>query len=281
MAGKSGMPHADVSRSTILKLTLTPLKLQPDGKKTAGEAPQYFNTFDMKILIIEDELKVAEVIKRGLTEEGYETELAYDGEIGLRLAQSGNYDLILLDVNLPLLNGLELCRILREKDEVTPVLMLTALGMSDDIVAGLEAGADDYLPKPFHFNELYARIKALTRRRKLLLQAAQSDKGTGNSDVFRIADLEIDFDSREVTRSGKAIQLTVKEYALLEYLARNAGKVRSRSEIAESVWGLNFETGTNFIDVYINYLRNKIDKPFDKKLIHTVTGFGYVLKLAA
>lgn len=236
----------------------------------------------MKILIIEDELKVAEVLRRGLVEEGYETELAYDGEIGLRLAQTGNYDLILLDVNLPLLNGLELCRILREKDEVTPVLMLTALGMSDDIVAGLEAGADDYLPKPFHFNELYARIKALTRRRKISFQSVEIEKGKGSSgNVFRIADLEIDFDSREVKRSNKSVQLTVKEYALLEYLAKNAGKVRSRAEIAESVWGLNFETGTNFIDVYINYLRNKIDKPFEKKLIHTVTGFGYVLKLAA
>ena len=237
----------------------------------------------MKILIVEDELKVAEVLKRGLNEEGYETHLAYDGEIGLRLAQSGAFDLILLDVNLPLINGLELCRLLREKDEVTPVLMLTALGMSDDVVAGLEAGADDYLPKAFHFNELYARIKALTRRRKLLTQRP-SPVATGqhsHADIFRLADLEMDFDSREVRRSGNPIQLTAREYALLEYLARNTGKVRSRAEIAESVWGLNFETGTNFIDVYINYLRNKIDKPFDRKLIHTVTGFGYVLKLTA
>lgn len=235
----------------------------------------------MKILVVEDEVKVAEVLKRGLKEEGYDADLAYDGEIGLRLAQSGGYDLILLDVNLPLMNGLELCRVLREKDEVTPVLMLTALGMSDDVVAGLEAGADDYLPKPFHFNELYARIRALTRRRKLLHEKSKqaADKNF-RENIFKLADLEIDFDSREVRRSGKVIQLTVKEYALLEYMARNTGKVRSRSEIAESVWGLNFETGTNFIDVYINYLRNKIDKPFGRKLIHTVTGFGYVLKLA-
>jgi DNA-binding response OmpR family regulator len=231
----------------------------------------------MKILIVEDETKVAEVLKRGLQEEGYESDIAYDGQIGLRLAQSGQYELILLDINLPLLNGLELCKQLREKDEVTPVLMLTALGMSDDIVAGLEAGADDYLPKPFKFNELYARIKALTRRRKVSFQKEAGE--APKEDVFRLGDLTIDFDAREVKRAGKTIQLTAKEYTLLEYLARNVGKVRSRQEIAESVWGLTFETGTNFIDVYINYLRNKIDKPFGSKLIQTVTGFGYILKL--
>jgi len=232
----------------------------------------------MRILIVEDEVKVAEVLKRGLAEAGYESEVAYDGQIGLRLAQSGQFELILLDVNLPLMNGLELCKALREKDEVTPVLMLTALGMSDDIVAGLESGADDYLPKPFKFNELYARIKALTRRRRITF-AGQPTVTAGTHDIFTFADLTIDFDAREVKRAGKLIQLTAKEYSLLEYLARNAGKVKSRQEIAESVWGLTFETGTNFIDVYINYLRNKIDKPFDKKLIQTSTGFGYVLKL--
>ncbi|SKC48489.1 response regulator [Ohtaekwangia koreensis] len=232
----------------------------------------------MKLLIVEDETKVAEVLKRGLTEAGYEADVAFDGQIGLRLAKTGSYDLVLLDINLPLLNGLELCKQLRETDEVTPVLMLTALGMSDDIVAGLDAGADDYLPKPFRFNELYARIKALTRRKKIYTAAAHNGQSV-HEDKFTLADLEIDFDAREVKRSGKVIQLTAKEYALLEYLARNAGKVRSRLEIAESVWGLNFETGTNFIDVYINYVRNKVDKPFNPKLIHTVTGFGYILKL--
>lgn len=235
----------------------------------------------MKILIIEDEIKVAEVLKRGLTEAGYETETAFDGQSGLRMATTGKFDLILLDINLPLLNGLEVCRQLREKDEVTPVLMLTALGMSDDIVTGLDAGADDYLPKPFRFNELYARIKALTRRKKIYsnLSAVKTHGDDESEDVFTLADLHIDFDAREVKRGDKTIQLTAKEYALLEYLARNSGKVRSRLEIAEAVWGLDFETGTNFIDVYISYLRNKIDKPFDKKLVHTVTGFGYVLKL--
>ncbi|HEY9044998.1 MAG TPA: response regulator transcription factor [Ohtaekwangia sp.] len=233
----------------------------------------------MRLLIVEDETKVAEVLKRGLTEAGYEADVAFDGQIGLRLAKSGNYDLILLDINLPLLNGLELCKQLREKDEITPVLMLTALGMSDDIVAGLDAGADDYLPKPFRFNELYARIKALTRRKKILVANNHQPDNNIAQDIFILGDLEIDFDARDVKRAGKSIQLTAKEYALLEYLANNAGKVRSRLEIAESVWGLNFETGTNFIDVYINYLRNKVDKPFTPKLIHTVTGFGYILKL--
>jgi two-component system, OmpR family, copper resistance phosphate regulon response regulator CusR len=232
----------------------------------------------MKILLVEDEAKVAEVVRRGLTEEGYEVETAYDGKVGLRLALAGGFDVILLDINLPLMNGLELCKRLREQDEITPVLMLTALGMSDDIVSGLDAGADDYLPKPFRFNELYARIKALTRRRKLSLSTEAKHDGS-KADIFRLADLVIDYDAREIKRGDKLIQLTAREYALLEYLARNAGKVRSRLEIAEAVWGLDFETGTNFIDVYINYLRNKIDKPFNKKLIHTVTGFGYVLKL--
>ncbi len=234
----------------------------------------------MKILIVEDELNVAEVLKRGLVEEGYETEVAYDGQIGLRLAQNGRYDLIILDVNLPLLNGLELCKKLREKDDQTPVMMLTALSMSDDIVLGLESGADDYLPKPFRFNELYARVKALTRRKKFPMVTAPIEEKPGEpTNYFILADLMVDFDAKQVKRNGKIIQLTAKEFSLLEYLARNKGKVRSRLEIAEAVWDLNFETGTNFIDVYINYLRNKIDKNFDPKLIHTITGFGYVLKL--
>lgn len=234
----------------------------------------------MKILVVEDEIKVSEVLKRGLQEAGYEVDTAYDGEIGLRLAGSGKYDLIILDINLPRINGLELCKQLRQKDEVTPVLMLTALGMSDDIVTGLEAGADDYMSKPFRFNELYARVKALTRRKRIATEIAEKspDKKI-KLDFFKLADLVIDFEGKEVKRNGRAIQLTAREYALLEYLARNQGKVRSRGDIAEAVWGLDFETGTNFIDVYINYLRNKIDRNFDPKLIHTITGFGYVLKL--
>lgn len=236
----------------------------------------------MKLLVVEDEVKVAEVLKRGLEEAGYDTDVAYDGQIGLRLAQSGKYDLILLDVNLPLLNGLELCKQLRLKDEKTAVLMLTALGMSDDIVAGLEAGADDYLPKPFRFNELYARIKALTRRRNISLSEiaeTQHEYSPIGDTVFTLANFEINFKNREVKRAGTILQLTLKEYTLLEFLAKHTGKVCSRMEIAENVWGLNFQTGTNFIDVYINYLRNKIDKPFTPKLIQTVPGFGYVFKL--
>lgn len=233
----------------------------------------------MKILVVEDETKVSEVLKRGLTEEGYDVTTAFDGESGLRFALGEKFDLILLDINLPKMNGLELCKSLREKDEITPVLMLTALGMSDDIVTGLEAGADDYLPKPFRFNELYARIKALTRRRVIIHSDSDGSQAQVKKNiVFVLEDLSIDFEAKQVKRAGKLIQLTAKEYALLEYLAQNAGKVRSRQEIAESVWGLDFETGTNFIDVYINYLRNKVDKPFPRKLIHTVTGFGYILK---
>lgn len=232
----------------------------------------------MKILVVEDEIKVAEVLKRGLGEEGYDAEIANDGEAGLQMATHERYDLILLDINLPMMNGLEVCRQIRLVDEATPVLMLTALGMSDDIVAGLEAGADDYMAKPFRFNELYARIRALTRRKKVTENITGKDKDEEH-DVFVLDDLYIDFTAREVKRGGKPIQLTAKEYALLEYLARNGGRIRKRSEIAGSVWGLDFETGTNFIDVYISYLRNKIDKPFAKKLVHTVTGFGYVLKL--
>ena len=232
----------------------------------------------MNVLVVEDEQKVAEVLRRGLLEEGYEVALAYDGRLGLELAQSGKYDLILLDVNLPLMNGLDLCKKLRETDEVTPVLMLTALGMSDDIVAGLDSGADDYLPKPFRFNELYARMKALTRRKKHF-PASSSGMASEKKKTFTLADLEIDFDSREVRRSETKIILTAREYALLEYLAQNMGKAKSRADLAQDVWGLNFETGTNFIDVYINYLRNKVDKAFKPKLIHTVPGFGYILKL--
>jgi two-component system, OmpR family, copper resistance phosphate regulon response regulator CusR len=233
----------------------------------------------MKILVIEDEVKLSEVLKRGLIEAGYEVETAFDGETGLNLALTEKYNLILLDINLPKLNGLDLCKKLREKDELTPVLMLTALGMSEDIVTGLEAGADDYLPKPFRFNELYARIKALTRRKVILDNVIAKNSAAGKNIVFILEDLSIDFEAKQVKRGGKLIQLTAKEYSLLEYLAQNTGKVRSRQEIAESVWGLDFETGTNFIDVYINYLRNKIDKGFPVKFIHTVTGFGYILKV--
>lgn len=238
------------------------------------------NLAAMKILIVEDEIKVAEVLKRGLEEASYTVDVVHDGQEALQQVASNTYELILLDINLPTMNGLEVCKRIRERDNVISILMLTALSMSEDIVNGLEAGADDYMAKPFRFNELYARVKALTRRKKIINELTQSLASSSEKrDVFTLDDLEIDFDARTVTRAGKHIQLTAREYALLEYLARHAGKVRSRLEIAEAVWDLDFETGTNFIDVYINYLRNKIDKPFGRRLVQTVTGFGYVLKL--
>jgi DNA-binding response OmpR family regulator len=231
-----------------------------------------------RILLADDHQILAEGLRCLLEPEFWIVATVYDGRQMIETALQERPDVIIADISMPVLNGLDLCRQLREKDESTPVLMLTALGMSDDIVAGLEAGADDYLSKPFRFNELYARVKALTRRKKIF---ASNNEGANQDSkkVFRLADLQIDFDGREVQRGAKRIQLTAKEYALLEYLARNTGKVRSRLEIAEAVWGLDFETGTNFIDVYISYLRNKVDKPFDVKLIQTITGFGYVLKL--
>ena len=228
----------------------------------------------MKILVVEDEIKVAEVLKRGLEEAGYDIELAFDGQMGWHYAQGGDIDLFILDINLPQLNGLELCKLIRSQDEYTPVLMLTALGMSEDIVTGLEAGADDYIAKPFRFNELFARIKALSRRTNLARQSIQSEQ----IERLQFADLCMDMDAKEVRRGDTKIKLTAREFSLLEYLMRNAGKVCSRSEIAKAVWRLDFETGTNFVDVYINYLRNKLDKPFKTKLIHTHTGFGYTLK---
>jgi two-component system, OmpR family, copper resistance phosphate regulon response regulator CusR len=227
----------------------------------------------MELLVVEDEPKVAALLDQGLKEQGYGVTIAYDGETGLRLAKSGKFQLIVLDVNLPYLNGLELCRILRESDDATPVIMLTALGMSDDIVSGLEAGADDYMTKPFKFTELFARIKALTRR-----ASSPKIESTDEGEVFRLGDLKIAYDGRQVFRGNKEITLTAREYALLVYLAKNKGKVRTRQEIAEKVWDLNFDTGTNFIDVYVSYLRNKMDKPFESRLIHTVVGIGYVLK---
>lgn len=223
----------------------------------------------MRILLIEDEPGIASFIRKGLAENGYDVVQAYDGETGLRLAREQTYDVILLDVILPHKNGTEVCRAIRAHgDTQTPILMLTALSATQDVVTGLDAGADDYLTKPFKFQELLARIRALQRRQQRLPQAH----------VLRIADLELDLDRKEVTRAGKQIRLTAREFNLLYFLMRNAGKVISRANILEEVWNLNFEPGTNVIDVYVNYLRNKIDKPFKNKLIHTVIGMGYVLK---
>ena len=223
----------------------------------------------MKILVIEDEPKVASFLRQGLEEQNFQVDVAYDGQTGKRLAISKNYDLILLDVIIPYINGVELCKELRASNIDTAVLMLTALGTTDDKLSGFDAGADDYLVKPFAFSELLARIKALTKRTR---------GGVAGSNVIRVSDLELNLDQRNVRRGGKTIELTAKEFALLEYFIRNKGKVLSRADIARKVWDINFDTGTNVVDVYVNFLRKKIDKDFPTKLIHTHIGVGYILK---
>lgn len=222
-----------------------------------------------KILIVEDESRVAAFIKMGLEECGYDTDIAYDGMMGKSLALSIQYDLIVLDINLPHVNGFQLCKIIREKNIQTPILMLTALGRMEDKLQGFEYGADDYLSKPFEFKELIARIKALLKRSRTQPILAG---------IIRIADLEINLDSKTITRAGIEIELRSKEYTLLEYMATKKGKVISRSELIENVWGTNFDINSNVVDVYINFLRNKMDKNFTPQLIHTRVGMGYVLK---
>lgn len=221
----------------------------------------------MHILVVEDEQKVAGFIQRGLEEEGYKVELAFDGEVGLEKGLTGNFDLILMDIMLPKKDGITVVRELREKDIKTPVLCLTARDSVDDKVAGLDIGADDYLAKPFAFAELVARCRALIRR-------GTSDRGA----EIHFSDLRLDPVTHKVWRSGNEIELTSKEYALMEYFMRNPNKVLTRTMIAENVWDYSFDSFTNIIDVYVNYLRNKIDREYDKKLIHTVRGSGYVLK---
>ena len=222
----------------------------------------------MKILLVEDEPKVVDFIQRGLEEQGYETEVAYDGQMGERLALKGEHNLIIIDVVLPFINGFELCRRIREKGLDVPVLMLTALGTTEDKVAGFDAGTDDYLVKPFEFAELLARIKALTKRRSGLVQTSSG---------ISVGELYLDLDRKSARRGDKNIELTSKEFTLLEFLMRNKGRVVSRAEIAEKVWEITFDTGTNVIDVYINILRKKIDKDFEHKYIQTRIGLGYCL----
>jgi len=222
----------------------------------------------MKILIIEDEPKVVEFLKKGLEEQDYDVDVAYDGQMGERIAIKNIYDIILLDVVLPYINGYELCKKIREKNQNVPIIMLTALGTTDDKITGFDHGADDYLVKPFEFKELLARIKALTKRASGIIQT---------QNIIRIFDLELDLDKKNARRADKSIDLTAKEFALLELLMRNKGRVISRSEIAEKIWEITFDTGTNVVDVYINILRKKIDKEFENKLIHTKIGLGYYL----
>ncbi|WP_212003735.1 response regulator transcription factor [Chitinophaga sp. HK235] len=225
----------------------------------------------MKILVIEDESKVGAFIKRGLEEHHHQVEVYTDGLLGQQAAIAEDYDLVILDIMLPGINGLTICRNLRARDVTAPVLMLTALNATHDIVDGLNAGADDYLAKPFHFSELVARVNALSRRKNNFKQ---------EKEILALADLRLDTTSKTASREGQEITLTAKEYALLELLLKNTGKVLSRALISEAVWGLEFDTGTNTIDVYVNYLRNKIEKGFSgEKLIHTVVGMGYVMKV--
>jgi two-component system, OmpR family, copper resistance phosphate regulon response regulator CusR len=223
----------------------------------------------MKVLIIEDEVKTVQSLKMGLEEHQMVVEFAHDGLAGKQIAEEGNFDVIISDVIMPKLSGFELVKNLRQSGVKTPILLLTAMGATDDKVVGFEAGADDYLVKPFEFKELLVRIRALARRGK-----EESLPKT----ILSFADLEMNLDAKTCHRSGKKVELTPKEFALMEYLIRNQGRVISKTEIAEKVWDINFDTGTNVIEVYVSYLRNKLDRPFDKKLIHTMFGLGYVLK---
>ncbi|MBS1681631.1 MAG: response regulator transcription factor [Bacteroidetes bacterium] len=223
----------------------------------------------MNILLVEDELSVSNFIRKGFESEGYLIDVAYDGIIGKNFFTKKTYDIAILDINLPGMNGFQLCSEFKKEQPHMPIIFLTALDGLDDKIAGFESGADDYLIKPFEFQELLMRVKALTRR---------SNSKALTEKKISIADLEMETNGKVVTRAGKRIDLTAREFSLLEYLMINKGRVVSRVDIAERVWDLNFDTSTNVIDVYINYLRKKIDKGFDQKLLHTVVGMGYTIR---
>ncbi|HLK29688.1 MAG TPA: response regulator transcription factor [Puia sp.] len=223
----------------------------------------------LKILIVEDEKKIAESLSKGLMELQYSVEVAYDGLMGKKMISATSYDLAIVDINLPHMNGYELCNFIRSYNKNILVIMLTAMSSMDDKLAGFNAGADDYIIKPFDFKELLARIKALIKR---------LHQQTSNDAILRVSNLLMNLDSKEVTRDGKPISLTAKEFQLLEYFIRNKNRVKSRADIAIDVWDIDFDTKTNVIDVYVNFLRNKIDKEFMPKLIFTHVGMGYVLK---
>jgi len=221
----------------------------------------------MRILVVEDEKKVASFIKKGLQEEHYAVDIAYDGEEGLALVQINEYDLILLDIMLPKLDGMEVLRRIRGNGFGVPILILTAKDSVEDIVTGLDTGSDDYLTKPFSFAELVARVRALLRR-----------KAKEKTDILTIGDLSLSTSTHRVKRGTREIELTPKEYALLEYFMRNPNRILTRTLITEHVWDYHFDPETNVIDVYVNYLRKKIDQGFEKKLIHTIRGSGYMMK---
>lgn len=221
----------------------------------------------MRILVIEDEKKIATFIKRGLKEEGYAVDIALDGEEGHFMATTNDYDLVILDLMIPKMDGVTLCKKLRQEKFITPIIMLTAKTDVQDKITGLDSGANDYITKPFAFEELLARVRVHLRK-----------NSEQNPTRYEVADLTLDLLTHKVTRAKKEINLTAKEYTLLAYLMRNAGQVLTRTMIAEHVWDIHFDAFTNVIDVYINYLRSKIDNGHKKKLIHTIRGRGYVLK---
>ncbi len=218
------------------------------------------------ILIIEDEQRLAELLKKQFKETGYDSEIAFDGYIGKKQAETGKFNLIILDINLPLVNGYDLCKEIRKTNIKTPIIMLTAFGTQDNKMAGFDAGADDYVVKPFEFRELLARVNVFLRR---------SESPGQENEILKLADLAMDLKTKKVTRANKKIELTVKESLLLETFLRNQDKLLSREFITEQVWGIDFDPSTNIIDVYVNYLRKKIDRDFDPKLIHTKFGFGF------
>ncbi len=223
----------------------------------------------MKILLVEDDPNIASMIRKGLAEAGYNVSIAPDGNIGYQMAIDHQYDLYILDIMLPGINGIELCRMLRKVKETQPILMLTALGTTENVVTGLDNGADDYLVKPFKFAELLARLRVLLRR------TPNSAEGTN---VLKIANLTLNIDARIAMRDETPISLTSTEYRLLEYMLKNQRKVISRMDLLENVWGVDFNMTTNVVDVYVNYLRKKIDKDYEPKLINTVIGMGYIIK---
>ena len=225
---------------------------------------------ERKILIVEDERKIADTIKFGLSEFGFQVEVAYDGTLGYHLFNAQDFNLVILDINLPGMNGYDLCKAIRLKDQHIPIIMLTSMIALKDKIEGYDSGADDYMVKPFEFKELLLKIRALLKR------TMNQSLPVGN--ILRASELEMNLDSKEVKRDDKIINLTTKEFQLLEYLLRNKNKVVSRVDIAISVWDVDFETNTNVIDVYISYLRNKVDKDFKHKLIQTHVGMGYILK---